>query len=154
VRLAFIALLASGCVYDELTATHVEAGGVLHAAIDSGAMHMTTALCSGKNDPATINGYAPDVTVGVVAGDDATGATAVADLAKGAYTFDLAITANGRNRLEVHADGSGCVANAGTIHFVSDGSKLGGTFSATGTRSDTGAACAITGDLANVPEDR
>jgi hypothetical protein len=154
VRIWLLALGLSGCVYDELTGNHVEAGGAIHAAIDSGPMHTTTALCNGHQDPANMNGYAPDVTFGLTAGDDATGSNAFTDLGKGAYTFDLPITPTGRTQLAVHADGSGCTAQDGTVHVVSDGSHLTGTFSATGTRSDTGAACAIAGDFAGIPIDR
>jgi hypothetical protein len=149
-----LALGLSGCIYDELTSSHVEAGGAVHAAIDTGVMHTTTALCNGHQDPANVNGYAPDVTFGLVAGDDATGANAFMDLGKGAVTFDLPISPTDRNQLEIHADGSGCTAQSGTVHVVSDGSHLTGTFSATGVRTDTGAACSISGDFAGVPIDR
>ena len=59
-------------------------GGAVHAAIDSGVMHTTTALFDGHHDPANMNGYAPDITLGLVAGEDNGGSNAYADLGKGA----------------------------------------------------------------------
>lgn len=148
------ALALPACVYDELTAHHVEPGGSLHAAIDSGPMHTTTAICNGHQDPANLNGYAADVTFGLVAGNDAVGASAFTDLGKGAITFDLPITPNGRTQLSVHADGSGCAAQTGTVHLVSDGNVLTGNFTASGTRTDSSAPCTVAGDLSGIPLDR
>jgi hypothetical protein len=154
VRLLFLALALQGCVYDELTSTHIEPGGALHAAIDSGPMHTTTAICNGHQDPANLTGYAADVTFGLVAGADATGSNAFTDLGKGTYTFDVPITPSGTSQLSVHAEGSGCAAQSGTVHLVSDGSHLSGNFTGSGTRTDSGAACMIAGDFSGIPLDR
>jgi len=154
VRLVFLVLALQGCVYDELTAHHVEPGGALHAAIGSGPMHTTTAICDGHQDPANLNGYAADVIFGLVAGDDAAGSNAFTDLGKGAITFDLPVVPMGRTQLSVHAEGSGCAVQTGTVHLVSDGNVLTGNFSGSGTRTDSGAPCSVAGDLSGIPLDR
>jgi hypothetical protein len=68
--------------------------------------------------------------------------------------LDLQFSPTGRNHFEVHLDGGGCVAASGAAHLSTDAMNLiQGTVTATGT-TETGATCAITGQLSGVPADR
>jgi hypothetical protein len=157
--LALAALLpaAGGCVLDELTATHVEAGGAIHAALAGGADHVCTALADGKDSPFAVNGFSTVLTFGLVGATDSTGVSVLADiqLATPLPAITVPIGAGSTSQLEIHLDGSGCAASSGVVNLHVDASGLlQGDFNATGAVSGSTAPCQFAGTIVDVPLDR
>ena len=156
-RLAFLwlsAIVIPGCVYDELLATHIMAGGVVRAQINGGTMHASTGLGDGK-DPLAVNGFAADLTFGLIVGDDALSAAATPQLVNANVTVQLPITPLSKTRLQVNLEGSGCDAQNGTVNLHTDGDKLiSGDFAASGTVPGGSTVCQVSGTLDKIPVDR
>jgi len=141
----------------EIVAEHIAPAGLVTASIDGATAKASTGLGSGKVEPLAINGFSGELTVGVVAGEDKGGRTALQALGVAGGQIDLVITPIGRTQVQVHMGGSGCKSTAGTLHLqVSDDTKLlSGTFDTTGVRSnDDTVACTIAGTLAGIPIER
>ncbi len=137
--LALVFAAGSGCVGSELLAPHVEPGGAIHAQLDGGPDRVCTALADATQDPLRVSGSSPAVAFGLV-------------LPHADVTMPLTVALDTPGlMLQVHADGSGCTAQSGTLMLSPDPQGgLDGTFSGTGTR-DTGASCTLDGTLAQVP---
>jgi hypothetical protein len=148
-------LITNGCVYDELTAKHVEPGGAVHVTVNGGLDHTSTAIADATSLPLTVNGFAANLTFGLVAADDGNGHQPGDDLIADGSVVELPITAKDGNRLQVHLDGTGCDAQSGGIHLTSTGDTIDGDFTVDGVVTDgSGAACQITGTLSKIPVDR
>ena len=144
----------SGCVYQELTATHVEPGGTVTASLSGGMARTSTGLADATSDPFQLSGFSPFLTFGIIAGDAQAGQISAALKTAGA-AVDLPLSSGGKNMLEIHTDGTGCSATTGIIHLraVDDG-HVAGDFSAMGTRTNSQDACTIDGMLDAIPVDR
>jgi hypothetical protein len=147
-RLSLVLLgLLQGCVYQELTAPHVEAGGVVTAALNGGAPLTAKGLGDATKDPFSISGFSPLLTFGVIAP-----ASYTAPLAMPSMAVELPINTSGYVQLQVHADGSGCVAQTGTLQLATDaGNNLTGSFDAAGVVPDGTDTCTMSGTLQGVP---
>jgi hypothetical protein len=151
-----LVVLASGCwgVLDEATQSHVDPGGTVVAQMGAGQMRTTTALASAKSEPMKIQGASNELTFSLVAAESQ-GGTAITDLMQPGSTSVLTLGSTTRNQLEVHLDGSGCVATQGTVHLMlNDSKKIAGDFDADGTVSGGTSACHMSGQLADVPVDK
>lgn len=145
----------TGCVYDELLATHVEPGGSVKAQMNGGVEMESTAIGHGQKEPLDVSGFSANLTFGLTAGDDTGGSTAYVDLQKANVAVALPITPTGRTRLEIHLAGSGCVAESGTVNLRTDGDKnLSGDFQADGTLPDGVTPCQMAGTLDKIPVER
>jgi hypothetical protein len=157
--LAALTLLVSGssggCWYEEATAPRPpDPGGAVNIQLEGHAARSTVALAHLKIDPPVLDGASPVLTVSLTLGDAVGGVDVKSALASPGGALDLQLSAAGRNHFEVHLDGSGCVATAGTAHLSTDAMNLvGGTLTATGM-TETGATCALTGQISGVPADR
>jgi hypothetical protein len=149
--------MCSGCwssVIDEATASHVDPGGKVSAALTGGQMRTTAAVARAKSEPMTIEGASTELTFSLTAADSL-GGTAISDLKNAGDSSQLNIRPGGRNQLQIHLDGGGCVATQGIVHLSLDAEKnLAGDFDADGTISDNTNSCHMSGTLANVPADR
>jgi hypothetical protein len=146
VRWALVVVLASGCVYQELTTPHVEPGGTVTAIIGNGMPRTSTGLGDATKDPFSLSGYSPYLTFGLVA----PGSMMALTMNNVAIEVDVPSA-----QLEVHADGSGCAAQSAVIHLHTDGNgNLGGDFTATGTVPNATDACTFTGTLDSIPISR
>jgi hypothetical protein len=156
VRFAVLALVLSGCVIDELTATHVSPGGTLTATLGTGPEHTCTAIVDATADPITINGFSAALTFGLVGATDAAGANVHGEVAKAPAMLTIQIAPGGANQLELHADGGGCAAHQAIVNLRLDGSdRMQGDFQVTsGADTSTGAACQFSGTLLNIPVSR
>jgi hypothetical protein len=153
---ALAVLVVPGCVYQELTTPHVEAGGMVQAVLGAGQPRTSTGLGDGK-DPLGVSGFSPFLTFGLVAGvDDFTGMSAATILAMPSTSVKLTITPATVSRVNVHADGTGCWAQNGVVNLHSDASlNLSGDFAATGNVSDSDPTpCTLSGTLTGIPVDR
>ena len=140
----------AGCYspIDELTATHVTAGGTVTAMLDAGPAFTTTALADATAQPMTLEGTSPALVFGLIFGtDDLTGLSAHDQLIAGAGV-QMTVTPSGTVQLSVHANGGGCAATTGTvIHLISDGNgHLNGDFSGSGDTCQT-----MSGTFASIP---
>lgn len=151
------ALGSLGCtnVYEEILNPPKTAGGTITASLDDGNDRTTNGLAHSKNEPMTVEGTSSAMTFALTAADEASGSTAKARLTAANTQIELLMSATGRNKIEVHADGKGCVSDgkSGHITLVLDSSsKLAGDFELGGTRTDVaGVSCVLKGTLANVP---
>lgn len=151
------ALSTLGCtnVYEEILNPPKTAGGAITASIDDGTDWTTTALARNKSEPFTVEGTSNVMTFALTAADETSGSTAKARLTAANTQIELLMSATGRNKIEIHAEGKGCISDgkSGHITLVLDGSsKLGGDFELGGTRTDAvGGSCIIKGTIANVP---
>jgi len=148
-------LLAGGCldsVIEEATAPQTNPGGMVQVALVAGQARSTAALGNSTKEPMTIQGASAQLTFSLTAADT-TGGTADTDLKNPPASTTLSIHPGGRNALEVHLDGGGCLATDGTVHLMIDtGYHLAGDFDADGTVAGGSDSCHITGTLADVPE--
>jgi hypothetical protein len=153
--LLVLAILLGGCldsVIEEASAPQFNPGGMVLAEVVTGQERTTTALGNSTQEPMTIQGTSAQLTFSLTAADTL-GGTADTDLKSPPASTTLSIHPGGRNALEVHLDGSGCLATTGTVHLTIDtGYHLAGDFDADGTVSGGSTACHVTGTLANVPE--
>jgi len=158
VRIALgVFLLTGGCVVDELTQSHPTPGGMVHAALAGGADHECSALGDGKDDPFTINGFSSVLTFGLVGATDSAGASVHADVNAATALASITVPLGGgsASQLEIHLDGSGCVATGGELHLHVDAAgRLQGDFAATGTVTGSSDVCNFYGGFADVPLDR
>src|SRR4051812_20811762 len=150
--IAVCGLVCAGCYspIGELTATHVEAGGAVTAALDAGAESTTKAIADGTAQPMTIEGTSPALVFGLVFGaDDLTGMPATAQLL-GGHAVQMTVTAQGSVQLSVHMEGRSCAAGVGTVvHLTPDGKgHVDGDFSGAGTD------CQMAGSLSGIPIDQ
>jgi hypothetical protein len=153
-RLGLLVCVLAGCLdYSAIVdPSGPSAGGAVSATMNDGQSRTTSALGHGKQDPLTVEGASPELTFALSCGDSAAGSTRLI-LAQPGGAVELSIDDN--THLEVHLDGSGCVAQSGVVHLSSDGNNhLGGDFSATGTVFGGAANCRTSGTLANIPVDR
>jgi hypothetical protein len=150
-----LVLFSGGCldsVIQEATTPVTNPGGTVQAEVVSGQARTTTALGNSTQEPMTIQGASAQLTFSLTAADTL-GGTADTDLKNPPASTTLSIHPGGRNALEVHLDGGGCLASTGTVHLTIDtGYHLAGDFDADGTVADGSDSCHITGTLANVPE--
>src|SRR5437016_14641751 len=110
-------LLAGGCVVGELTGSHPRPGGAVHVALANGADHVCTALADGTADPFTVSGFSSVLTFGLVGASDSGGASVHADVNAMTPLASIDVPlAGGASHLEIHLDGSGCVAPSGELH--------------------------------------
>jgi hypothetical protein len=153
----FAPALVCGCwdsVIDEATAPHVDPGGKVSAALTGGQMRTTPAVARAKSEPMTIEGTSMELTFSLTAADSL-GGTAISDLKNPGDASQLTLRPGGRNQLQIHLDGGGCVATQGIVHLSLDAQKnLAGDFDADGTISGGTNSCHMTGTLADVPADR
>jgi hypothetical protein len=155
-RLFLLLVFAGGCwsVIDEATQSHVDPGGKVQAQMGPGQIRTTTALASAKSEPMKIQGASSELTFSLTAAQSQ-GGTAITDLMQPGSASVLTIDSTTRNQLEVHLDGSGCVATQGTVHLMLNDSKnIDGDFDADGTVSGGTSACHMSGQLAGVPLDK
>ena len=149
--------LLGGCwssVLDEATAPHTDPGGKVSAALTGGQPRTTPAVAHAKSEPLTIEGTSMQLTFSLTAADSL-GGTALGDLKDAGNTTQITIRPGGRNQLQIHLDGGGCVATQGLVHLSLDAQKnLAGDFDADGTISGGTDSCHMTGTLADVPADR
>ena len=151
-----IGFVALGCsnVYEEILNPPKKAGGTVKVTIDEGTERAASALGRNKDEPFTVEGQSSLLTFVLTAADDSSGSTAKQKLSGANTSVELLLSATGRNRIEVHADGKGCVSDGKSGHItlsLGDSSKLEGSFELGGTRSDGGAACLIKGSLVDIP---
>lgn len=148
-----VAFWVSGC-YEQIVEAVVddnhEPGGVMQVQIGDGAPGETTGLASG--DPLIITGQNTSLVIALTVGDTATGASAKTALATPGAQITANFVPKGRNQLQVHIGGNNCVADSGSAQLTAntDGT-ISGTFSASGTVTQTGAAFTLTGKLTEVP---
>jgi hypothetical protein len=151
-------LLFAGCwssVLDEATQSHVDPAGKVQAALTGGTPRTTTALAHAKSEPMVVEGASTELTFSLTAADSAGGGTALGDLKMPGNTTQITVRPGGRNRLEIHLDGGGCVATSGSVQLSLDGNgHLQGGFDADGMVSGGSSSCHMTGTLADVPVDR
>jgi hypothetical protein len=148
-----LAVGAGGCWLEEATAPHVDPGGNVQVTV-GGPAEKTSAIAHAASEPLIVEGNSPTLTFYLAAADDTAGSTARTDLAQPNAFVQLTLAPASRSRLEVHLDGSGCVAQTGVVHLHTDPqSRLAGDFDASGTDS-SGRVCQITGTLDGVPVDR
>ncbi len=156
VCLVGLPLLSGGCLDDvisEATAPHTDPGGTVQASEVTGEERTTTALANATAEPMTIQGASSELTFSLTAADTV-GGTAITDLAQANTATSLTIYPGGRNTLEIHLDGGGCLASTGTVHLsIDDASHIAGDFIITGTVSGGTAACQASGTLTAVPEE-
>jgi hypothetical protein len=138
--------LLCGCYspIGELTATHIEPGGTISAALDAGTPLTTKALADGTVDPMTIVGNSPELVFGLVIGTDTTTAAAAKPMLLANMPVTLSIA--GGSQLSVHLGGHSCAATVATIHLTPDGKgNLNGDFAGSGD------GCQLGGTLTGVP---
>ena len=145
-----------GCtnVYEEIRNPPKQAGGTIKVQIDAGPERSTTGLGRNKVEPFTVEGQSTNLTFALTAAEETSGSTAKQKLAGANTSAELVLSATGRNRIEVHSDGSGCVSDGKTGYVtlsLGDSSRLSGTFELGGIRSGTTTACVIKGSLTDVP---
>ncbi len=144
---------ASGCILDELTqGSGPTPGGTVTVTLGA-QTYSTKALTQATGEPLSIEGDTPFVTFSVTAVSTATG-TPLTLLAADGDSATMGFTEISGNHLEVHADGTACIATSGTLilSVASDGS-LAGSFDVAGATSgvDGGTNCAMTGTLTKIP---
>jgi hypothetical protein len=145
----------SGCVLGEITASHVEPGGLITATLNGGAPVASTGLGDASKEPFSLDGFSAVLTFGLVAANDASGASVVTGTATANASLSIPITVGGKNQLEVSLDGASCVASEGTVTLTTNSSlQLTGTFSASGTLSGGTTPCTVTGSFSKVPVQR
>jgi hypothetical protein len=153
-RLVLIVLACVGCwtsVIEEATQDRVNPGGKVQAALVGGQMRSTRALATAMGEPMKIEGASAELTFSLHAADS-TGGTALQALKMPGDTAQLIFRSGGRNRLEIHLDGGGCVSTLGTVDLSLDSNgEVTGTFDAEGTITGGTNSCHMTGTLADVP---
>jgi hypothetical protein len=157
-----VLLALPGCidsVIEEATATQYNPGGTVLATMAlgavSGTQRTTPALAKYTAEPMTIQGSSAQLTFSLTAADSL-GGTAITDLVAIGDTSTLTLYPTGRNQLEVHLDGDGCLApsatGSGTIHLSLDEKMhIDGSFDVQGNTTSAGDTCHITGTLADIP---
>ncbi len=155
IALTFAFCLLPGCVYDELLATHIMAGGTVQAQIDAGGMRSSTGLADNK-DPLGLNGFSPYLTFGLVAGQDGAGVSAATTLTMPSVAVALNVTPLTVTRIEAHLDSTGCVGQNGIVNLRTDTAlNISGDFDVTGMVSSADPTpCHLFGTLAGIPVDR
>ena len=142
-------LLASGCLYQELTSSHVEPGGTVTAMLDGGMPRTTTGLGDATKDPFSLSGFSPFLTFGLVAPGSKMA------LSMDNTTVEVDLAPGSGVQLEIHSDGTGCSAQSGVVHLHTSGDgHVDGDFTATGLVPGTTTACSFAGTLAGIPLSR
>jgi hypothetical protein len=144
-----LALCAGAGCYSpvgELVMPHVEPGGAVTAALDSGAMVTTKALADGTAQPMNIEGTSPALVFGLIFGvDDLTGMPATAQLL-GGHAVQMTVSSAGTVQLSVHMEGRSCAAGTAVVHLTPDGKgHVDGDF------SGMGSGCQMAGTVSQVP---
>lgn len=146
--LAVCLFALAGCYspVEELVTPHVEPGGTITAALDTGPPLTTKALADATAQPMTLEGTSPALVFGLIFGvDDLTGLPAHDQLVAGS-AVQMTVSSAGTVQLSVHMSGRSCAANTAVIHLMPDGNgHLNGDFSGAG---DT---CQFSGTLAGIP---
>jgi hypothetical protein len=155
-RFALMALL-SGCWVQELADANktFEPGGKVSAQLSSATRsRVTSAIARGKAEPLKIEGASSELTFVLVAAGDTPGGTVRNELDTSGGAVEISL-ADSRNKLEVHLEGTGCLANAGSVRLrAGDKLVVSGDFAVTGTLPSSNIACAVEGTLADVPQER
>src|SRR4051794_17679627 len=154
-----VAAVCAGCISSILDQDPqaVPQGGKVQAGLSGGALRITPAVAHQKGEPMVVEGASTELTFSLTAADSL-GGTALADLKEAGDQTQLNIRKGGRNRLEIHLDGGGCVAVTGFVSLSLDGNtRLAGSFDADGTVTGSGGGttpCHMSGTLAEIPLDR
>jgi hypothetical protein len=153
-RLVVVAIACAGCwtsVIDEATEDHTYAGGKVQASMVMGQVRTTAALATATGEPLKIEGASAQMTFSLSAADS-TGGTAFQALKQPGDSTQLIFRMGGRNRLEIHLDGGGCVSTLGTVNLALDSKgAIKGDFDADGIVSGSMTSCHMTGTLADIP---
>jgi hypothetical protein len=145
--LAFLTLLAGGCVWGDLTTSHNEPGGTVTAMMDNRGPRSSTAIGDATGDPFTVSGFSPVLTFGLTAP-----ATATQPLSMNGASVQINVAPGTSPALEIHSDGTGCAAQTAVVHLNTDGDgHLNGDFSGTGLVSGSQIACTLSGTLQGIP---
>src|SRR4051812_22536391 len=118
-RWSLLLLLAlPGCIYQELTATHIEAGGVVTATLNGGGPHTSKGLGDSTKDPFSISGNSPFLVSPLPPPPPTPPPPAWPGRA-----FLLPLVPGGYVQPAAHADGPGSTADSGTLHLATDASS-------------------------------
>jgi hypothetical protein len=143
-----LALVLPGCYspVGELVATHVEPGGAVTAALESGPPVTTKALADGTAMPMTLEGTSPSLVFGLIFGrDDYSGMPAQSQVLAG-LSVQMTVSSTASVQLSVHMSGRSCAANVAVIHLTPDGKgHLDGDFSGEGD------SCQMSGTFSGIP---
>jgi hypothetical protein len=149
-------LTLAGCwnPYGEILAEHITPGGVVRVTLDGGAPTAAAGLVAAKAEPLTVTAYSPDLTFGLELDKLADGTLPRDALAKEGGTLSVAPGASAR--LQAHAGGRSCVADAGTISLTVDagGKTVTGAIDATGVLKGTTGRCQLVVTLTGIPVER
>jgi hypothetical protein len=151
-----LAALCAGCFSSILDQDPqaVPQGGKVQAGLSGGVLRITPAVAHQKGEPMVVEGASTELTFSLTAADTL-GGTALADLKNAGDQTQLNLRKGGRNHLEIHLDGGGCVAVTGLVSLSLDSNtRLAGSFDADGTLSGGTTPCHMSGTLAEIPLDR
>lgn len=152
-----LAVFLCGCtnVYQELLTPRVTPNGVVRAAIDGRPLVASTGMGQAQAERLQVTGFSPELTFGLVAGEDAAGRTAKEVLVEPGSAIALEITPLSATQLQVHMGGTGCKAQEGTLALRIDKDRLlEGEFEAMGVVTGGDAPCALSGTLERIPIER
>lgn len=154
----WLCVCLAGCnVYQDLLTPRTEPGGAIKATIGASPERMSKGMGEDKKEKERleVSGFSPELTFGLIAGEDASGRSAKAVLVNAEAAIELPLTPTSSTRLQIHLDGGGCAAEDGFVVLRTDKDKLlHGEFLATGTTTTGSLRCELAGTLEKVPIER